>query len=61
MQPKTKGEGDEKAEEVETEIPFMKGYAVFNAEQIDGLPAHFYATVAAITGKGAGFRSLNDT
>ena len=23
----------------------MKGYTVFNAEQIDGLPAHFYATV----------------
>ena len=22
----------------------MKGYTVFNAEQIDGLPAHFYAT-----------------
>ena len=26
-------------------FPFMKGYTVFNAEQIDGLPAHFYATV----------------
>jgi hypothetical protein len=24
----------------------MKGYTVFNAEQIDGLPGHFYATVA---------------
>jgi antirestriction protein ArdC len=23
----------------------MKGYTVFNAEQIDGLPARFYATV----------------
>jgi antirestriction protein ArdC len=23
-------------------IPFMKGYSVFNAEQIDGLPAHYY-------------------
>ena len=34
-----------KGAEVETEIPFMKGYTVFNAEQIDGLPAHFYATV----------------
>jgi antirestriction protein ArdC len=21
----------------------MKGYTVFNAEQVDGLPAHFYA------------------
>ena len=23
----------------------MKGYTIFNAEQVDGLPAHFYATV----------------
>ncbi|EJW10842.1 Antirestriction protein [Rhodovulum sp. PH10] len=30
-------------EETETEIPFMKGYTVFNVEQIEGLPAHFYA------------------
>ena len=26
----------------------MKGYTVFNAEQIDGLPAHFYATVTPL-------------
>jgi len=31
-------------EEVETEIPFMKGYTVFNAEQIDGLPDRYHAT-----------------
>ena len=30
-------------EETEREIPFMKGYTVFNAEQCDGLPAHYYA------------------
>lgn len=30
-------------EDMEREIPFMKGYTVFNAEQVDGLPAHFYA------------------
>ncbi len=42
----TKTGTDEQGAEVETEIPFMKGYTVFNAEQIDGLPAHFYATVA---------------
>lgn len=30
-------------EDLEREIPFMKGYSVFNAEQVDGLPAHFYA------------------
>jgi len=30
-------------EDVERNIPFMKVYTVFNAEQVDGLPAHFYA------------------
>lgn len=40
----TKTEQDEATgDEVEREIPFMKGYTVFNAEQVDGLPAHFYA------------------
>ena len=39
---------DDKGEDVETTIPFMKGYTVFNAEQVDGLPNHFYATVAPI-------------
>lgn len=33
-------------EEQERDIPFMKGYTVFNAEQVDGLPAHFYAVQA---------------
>ena len=28
---------------MEHAIPFMKGYTVFNVEQIEGLPAHFYA------------------
>ncbi len=27
-------------EEAEREIPFLKGYTVFNVEQIEGLPAH---------------------
>lgn len=40
----TKSGTDDKGEAIEAEIPFMKGYTVFNAEQIDGLPAHFYAT-----------------
>ncbi len=31
------------SEEAERAIPFMKGYTVFNVEQIQGLPAHFYA------------------
>ena len=33
-------------EEVEREIFFMKHYTVFNVEQVDGLPPHFYATAA---------------
>lgn len=28
--------------EEERTIPFMKGYSVFNVEQIEGLPEHFY-------------------
>lgn len=34
---------EDTGEEVEREIPFMKGYTVFNVEQIDGLPAHYTA------------------
>lgn len=30
-------------EDEERAIPFLKAYAVFNIEQIDGLPAHYYA------------------
>lgn len=33
-------------EAIEREIFFMKHYTVFNVEQVDGLPAHFYATAA---------------
>jgi antirestriction protein ArdC len=39
----TKTETNGKGEEEERQIPFMKGYTVFNAEQVDGLPPHFYA------------------
>lgn len=43
----TRTEQDEASgEDLEREIPFMKGYTVFNAEQVDGLPAHFYAVQA---------------
>ena len=35
---------DEKTgEEIDQAIPYMKGYTVFNIEQIEGLPAHYYA------------------
>lgn len=30
-------------EQIDREIHFMKGYTVFNVEQIEGLPAHYYA------------------
>jgi antirestriction protein ArdC len=41
-----KVEADEQGEEVERDIPFMKGYNVFNVEQIEGLPEHYYAPAA---------------
>jgi len=34
---------DATGEDVEREIPFLKGYTVFNVEQIEGLPALYYA------------------
>ncbi len=37
----TRTETDDKGEELQREIPFLKGYTVFNAEQCDGLPAHY--------------------
>jgi antirestriction protein ArdC len=39
----TKTETNDKGEDTEREIPFMKGYTVFNVEQVEGLPAHYYA------------------
>jgi len=43
----TRTERDEKTgEDVEHEIPYLKGYTVFNVEQIDGLPDHYYAKAA---------------
>lgn len=43
----TKTETDDKGDEVEREIPFMKGYTVFNVEQIDNLPAMYRPAPAA--------------
>ena len=43
----TRNETDDKTgEEIEREIPFLKGYTVFNVEQIDGLPETYYAKAA---------------
>jgi antirestriction protein ArdC len=33
---------DGSGEDTERDIPFMKGYTVFNVEQIEGLPAQYY-------------------
>lgn len=38
-----KKEADEQGEETEREIKFLKEYTVFNVEQCDDLPEHFYA------------------
>jgi antirestriction protein ArdC len=40
----TKTETTDQGEEIEQDIPFMKAYTVFNVEQIEGLPAHYYTT-----------------
>jgi antirestriction protein ArdC len=37
-------ETDAQGEDTEREIPFLKGYTVFNCEQIEGLPARYYPT-----------------
>jgi antirestriction protein ArdC len=43
----TRTERDEKTgQDVEREIPYLKGYTVFNVEQIEGLPDHYYAKAA---------------
>jgi antirestriction protein ArdC len=42
----TRTEQNERGEDVERQIPFMKGYTVFNVEQVDNLPGHYHATPA---------------
>jgi len=39
----TRTETGDDGDETEHSIPFLKGYTVFNSEQIDGLPGHFTA------------------
>jgi len=43
----TRTETDDKGEETEREIPFLKGYTVFNAEQCESLPAQYTAKAEA--------------
>ena len=38
-----KTDTDDNGEAIEREIPFLRGYTVFNCGQIDGLPEWFYA------------------
>ncbi|KAB2723422.1 ArdC family protein [Brucella intermedia] len=38
----TKTETDAHGGEVDRDIPFLKAYGVFNVEQIEGLPEHYY-------------------
>ncbi len=37
-------EAGDDGQDVERQIPFLKAYTVFNVEQVEGLPSHFYAT-----------------
>jgi antirestriction protein ArdC len=38
----TRTETDARGDEVERDIPFLRAYGVFNVEQIEGLPEHYY-------------------
>ena len=44
----TKTETGDDGQEAEREIAFMKGYTVFNVEQIEGLPANLYEPPAPL-------------
>ena len=39
----TRTEEDSEGHETDREIHFLKGYTVFNVDQIDGLPEHYYS------------------
>lgn len=44
----TKLEEGENGQDEERKIPFLKGYTVFNVEQIEGLPEHYAAKPEAV-------------
>jgi antirestriction protein ArdC len=44
----TRTETGDKGEDVERQIPFLRSYTVFNCEQTDGLPAHYYARAESV-------------
>lgn len=39
----TRTESGDDGQDVERQIPFLKAYTVFNVDQVEGLPAQFYA------------------
>ncbi|MFZ3006014.1 MAG: zincin-like metallopeptidase domain-containing protein [Phenylobacterium sp.] len=39
----TRTEAGENGQDVERQVPFLKAYTVFNVDQVESLPAHFYA------------------
>lgn len=45
----TRTETDARGDEVERDIPFLRAYGVFNVEQIDGLPEHYYHRPAPVS------------
>lgn len=47
----TKSETDDKGDEIEREIPLMKGYTVFNVDQIENLPADYRTESEPVKGK----------
>ncbi|MGD9924985.1 MAG: zincin-like metallopeptidase domain-containing protein, partial [Pseudorhodoplanes sp.] len=40
---------EDSSEESERDIPFFKSYTVFNVEQIEGLPEHYYGRAEPVT------------
>ena len=47
----TKKDTTEAGDEIEQEIPFLKEYTVFNADQVEGLPGYFYELAKAVQTK----------
>lgn len=39
----TRTESGDDGQDIERQIPFLKAYTVFNVDQVEGLPGHFYA------------------
>jgi antirestriction protein ArdC len=56
----TRTEKDEQGKLFDREIPFLKGYSVFNCEQVDGLPESFYPRPTPPTSKLARIADAED-